>query len=35
MISGSKHWETGKLASWNIEEGILWFLDQNIERQES
>ena len=33
MIFGSKHVETGKFGSWNIEQGTLWFLDQNIERQ--
>ena len=35
MIFGWKNGETGKLGSWNIEEAILWFLDQNIEKQES
>ena len=34
MIFWSKRWETGKLGSCNIEEGILWCLDQNIEKQE-
>ena len=33
MIFGSKHVETGKFGSWNIEQGTLWFLDQNIETQ--
>ena len=35
MIFGSKHWETGNLGSWNIERGILWFVDKNLEKQES
>ena len=35
MIFASKHVETGKFGSWNIEEGILSLLDQNIERKES